>query len=211
MNCIPGPSRLTDPWISFQTLTAASYVFLVEPLLEPALETQAIARVHRIGQKKKTTVFQYIIPETVDERIALLSLRKWKHLIFSRAHSTGTVQESSITQSPTKDTDTVAAVSRRTRGAEAHEKDANVDGDALSGEDLARLLLDKDGMASLQVVLDQVAQLRMEAEDAAVREQTERERLSLQIMQAHAGNPAALADFGGWEIGGDLEDWMTVR
>lgn len=192
-------------------MTAASYVFLVEPLLEPALETQAIARVHRIGQKKKTTVFQYIIPETVDERIALLSLRKWKHLIFSRAHSTGTVQESSMSQSPTKDTDVQAPVSRRTRGAEAQDKNANVDGDALSDEDLARLLLDKDGMASLQVVLDQVAQLKMEAEDAAVRERTEREILSIQIMQANAGNPAALADFDDWEIGDDLEDWMTTR
>ena len=53
-------------------LVAASYVFLVEPLLHPSLEVQAIARVHRIGQQNKTTVFQYAIMNSVDERVAHL-------------------------------------------------------------------------------------------------------------------------------------------
>lgn len=196
-------------------MTAASYVFLVEPLLEPALETQAIARVHRIGQKKKTTVFQYIIPETVDERIALLSLRKWKHLIFSKAHSTGTVQESSIASSLSKD-----QISSRTKRArreieehramEADAKGMNIDGDALSDDDLARLLLDKDGMASLRTITEQVARLKQERDQNLLRQREERQRLHLQIMHANADNPAALADWDEWDLGEEVEDWADI-
>lgn len=34
------------------TLVRASHVFLLEPALEPAIEQQAVARVHRIGQQR---------------------------------------------------------------------------------------------------------------------------------------------------------------
>jgi E3 ubiquitin-protein ligase SHPRH len=37
-------------------LVAASHVFMMEPSLNPAMEMQAIARVHRVGQTKKTVV-----------------------------------------------------------------------------------------------------------------------------------------------------------
>lgn len=70
--------------VSSQNLTAAQYVMLVEPLLQPALELQAIARVHRIGQTQDTTVFQYVIKDTVDKRIALLSLEKMNHKLFAK-------------------------------------------------------------------------------------------------------------------------------
>lgn len=61
---------------------------MVEPLLQTALEVQAIARVHRIGQFRETTVFQYLIPETVDERIALYTLRRKGHALFSKDQDT---------------------------------------------------------------------------------------------------------------------------
>ncbi|KAF3903376.1 hypothetical protein ABW20_dc0104395 [Dactylellina cionopaga] len=51
------------------TLVAGSNVFLVEPLVNTGLEVQAIARVHRIGQKRETNVFLYVIGGTVEEGV----------------------------------------------------------------------------------------------------------------------------------------------
>lgn len=62
-------------------LTNASNVFLCEPLINTALELQAIARVHRIGQEQETTVWLYIIDGTVEESIYNLSVqRRMKHM-----------------------------------------------------------------------------------------------------------------------------------
>ncbi|KAL1595708.1 hypothetical protein SLS60_009397 [Paraconiothyrium brasiliense] len=57
-------------------LVNATYVFLCEPLINPALELQAIARVHRIGQKRATTVFMYIVGNTVEEAIYDISVKR---------------------------------------------------------------------------------------------------------------------------------------
>ncbi|RDA90582.1 hypothetical protein CP533_2604 [Ophiocordyceps camponoti-saundersi (nom. inval.)] len=50
-------------------LVSASHVFLSEPLLSPALEMQAVARVHRIGQRHQSTVWLYLVSGTVEEAI----------------------------------------------------------------------------------------------------------------------------------------------
>ncbi|UKZ83592.1 hypothetical protein TrVFT333_011401 [Trichoderma virens FT-333] len=57
-------------------LVNASHVFLCEPLLNTALELQAIARVDRIGQRHETTVWLYIVSGTVEESIYNLSVRR---------------------------------------------------------------------------------------------------------------------------------------
>lgn len=57
-------------------LVNASHVFLCEPLLNTALELQAIARVDRIGQQHETTVWLYIVSGTVEESIYNLSVRR---------------------------------------------------------------------------------------------------------------------------------------
>ncbi|KAI1377396.1 SNF2 family N-terminal domain-containing protein [Hypoxylon crocopeplum] len=62
-------------------LVNASHVFLCEPLLNTALELQAIARVDRIGQEHETTVWLYLIDGTVEESIYNLSVqRRLEHL-----------------------------------------------------------------------------------------------------------------------------------
>ncbi len=50
-------------------LVEANHVLLVEPLLNPAQELQAIGRVHRIGQKRHTTVHRFLIRNTIEERM----------------------------------------------------------------------------------------------------------------------------------------------
>lgn len=57
-------------------LVNASHVFLCEPLLNTALELQAIARVDRIGQQQETTVWLYLVAGTVEESIYRLSVRR---------------------------------------------------------------------------------------------------------------------------------------
>jgi E3 ubiquitin-protein ligase SHPRH len=74
-------------------LVNATYVFLCEPLINPAIELQAIARVHRIGQQRPTTVFMYLISDTVEEAIYDISVaRRLAHI----GAATPIVQENSL-------------------------------------------------------------------------------------------------------------------
>jgi E3 ubiquitin-protein ligase SHPRH len=62
-------------------LVNATYVFLCEPLINPAIELQAIARVHRIGQQRPTSVFMYLVGDTVEEAIYEISVaRRLAHM-----------------------------------------------------------------------------------------------------------------------------------
>ncbi|XVF24305.1 hypothetical protein REPUB_Repub13aG0116300 [Reevesia pubescens] len=54
-------------------LLEAQHVILVEPLLNPAVEAQAISRVHRIGQEKSTLVHRFMVKNTVEESIYKLN------------------------------------------------------------------------------------------------------------------------------------------
>lgn len=57
-------------------LTAASYVFIMDPWWNPATETQAIDRTHRIGQKNKVTAYKLIAKDTVEEKVLALQAKK---------------------------------------------------------------------------------------------------------------------------------------
>jgi E3 ubiquitin-protein ligase SHPRH len=57
-------------------LINATHVFICEPLVQTALELQAISRIHRIGQTKPTTIWMFSITGSVEESIMLLSTRK---------------------------------------------------------------------------------------------------------------------------------------
>ncbi|WP_276479438.1 DEAD/DEAH box helicase [Paraflavitalea pollutisoli] len=58
------------------TLTAADYVYLVDPWWNPAAEQQAIDRAHRIGQQSKVFAYKMICKDTVEEKILALQQRK---------------------------------------------------------------------------------------------------------------------------------------
>ena len=57
-------------------LTAADYVFIIDPWWNPAAEMQAINRAHRIGQDKKVFVYRFITEDSIEEKIQSLQERK---------------------------------------------------------------------------------------------------------------------------------------
>jgi SNF2 family DNA or RNA helicase len=57
-------------------LTAADYVFIVDPWWNPAVEQQAIDRTHRIGQDKIVFTYKFISKDTVEEKILALQHKK---------------------------------------------------------------------------------------------------------------------------------------
>jgi SNF2 family DNA or RNA helicase len=57
-------------------LTAAEYVFLLDPWWNPAAEAQAVDRAHRIGQTKQVFSYRLIARDTVEEKV--LELQKTK-------------------------------------------------------------------------------------------------------------------------------------
>jgi SNF2 family DNA or RNA helicase len=57
-------------------LTAADYVFLVDPWWNPAVEAQARDRTHRIGQQNKVFSYKFISASTVEEKIVHLQKNK---------------------------------------------------------------------------------------------------------------------------------------
>lgn len=57
-------------------LTAADYVYIVDPWWNPAVEQQAIDRTHRIGQTKNIFAYRMICTDTVEDKILKLQDRK---------------------------------------------------------------------------------------------------------------------------------------
>jgi non-specific serine/threonine protein kinase len=59
-------------------LTAADYVYIVDPWWNPAVEQQAIDRTHRIGQTKNIFAYRMICTDTVEDKILKLQEKKRK-------------------------------------------------------------------------------------------------------------------------------------
>ncbi|HEX5474166.1 MAG TPA: DEAD/DEAH box helicase [Vicinamibacterales bacterium] len=57
-------------------LTAAEYVFLLDPWWNPAVEAQAIDRAHRIGQRNHVFAYRLLASDTVEDKIAELQQSK---------------------------------------------------------------------------------------------------------------------------------------
>jgi SNF2 family DNA or RNA helicase len=57
-------------------LTAAEYVFLLDPWWNPAVEAQAIDRAHRIGQTRRVVATRLVAHDTIEEKIIELQRSK---------------------------------------------------------------------------------------------------------------------------------------
>jgi SNF2 family DNA or RNA helicase len=70
-------------------LTAAEYVFLLDPWWNPAVEAQAVDRAHRIGQTRQVFAYRLIAKDTVEEKILQLqdSKRDLASAIISQDNS----------------------------------------------------------------------------------------------------------------------------
>ena len=59
-------------------LTSASKVYVMEPQYNPAAVSQAVDRVHRLGQKREVTTVQFIMKDSIEEKILELARKKQK-------------------------------------------------------------------------------------------------------------------------------------
>ena len=57
-------------------LTAAEYVFLLDPWWNPAVEAQAIDRAHRMGQTRTVFSYRLLCKDTIEDRVAELQAKK---------------------------------------------------------------------------------------------------------------------------------------
>lgn len=58
-------------------LTAANRIFLLEPSFNPAVEAQAIGRVHRLGQKRPVEITRIVITNSVESRMRQVLQEKY--------------------------------------------------------------------------------------------------------------------------------------
>ncbi|CAM9969208.1 unnamed protein product [Ectocarpus sp. 12 AP-2014] len=73
-------------------LTAASTVILLDPWWNPAVEEQAIDRIHRLGQLNEVSVKRFVVSGTVEDK--MLALQEVKGRMAKNALAAGSVNES---------------------------------------------------------------------------------------------------------------------
>ncbi|MGV1009571.1 MAG: SNF2-related protein [Dermatophilaceae bacterium] len=81
------------------TLTEADYVFLMDPWWNPATETQAVDRAHRIGQDKHVNVYRLVSKNTIEDKVVALQQRKrdlFTQVIDGGALASGTITAEDI-------------------------------------------------------------------------------------------------------------------
>ncbi|MET0989718.1 MAG: DEAD/DEAH box helicase, partial [Glaciihabitans sp.] len=76
-------------------LTEADYVFLLDPWWNPASESQAVDRTHRIGQNKSVMVYRMIATGTIEEKV--MELKAQKSRLFDAVMDDDAVFSSALT------------------------------------------------------------------------------------------------------------------
>ena len=114
-------------------LVNATHVVLCEPLVNTALELQAVARVHRIGQHRPTTVWMYLVEGTVEKAIYDLSVQRRLSHIGKDKDSSGRKERG-----------------KRDRKGKGRAIDADTDADGESGADVTQDLVEAVDAAEMQ-------------------------------------------------------------
>lgn len=118
-------------------LTQANRIFLMEPCFNPALEAQAVGRVHRLGQKRSVEIIRLLMKDSVDSRISEMLEKKHGNLDFSKANDqTDADADADEEKDGSKDTDSVS---------KSNTADGNEDA---SDGDKKPAAVDKKGTAS---------------------------------------------------------------
>jgi E3 ubiquitin-protein ligase SHPRH len=153
------------------TLVNATYVFLCEPLINPAIELQAINRVHRIGQQRPTTVFMYLISDTVEEAIYDISVTRRLEHISSNSNSNASSKASASSTPALQERTLDAANSAELQAAPLKQLlRKKGDGEIVPQDDLWKCLFGKPRRAVLSGLQSSVDRhLRGEAARARVR------------------------------------------
>ena len=62
---------MCSPFCSQRTCAhaEAQHVIMMEPIFDPAVEQQAIGRIHRIGQTQATTVHRFVVERSVEQNV----------------------------------------------------------------------------------------------------------------------------------------------
>ena len=70
-------------------LVAANQVIMADSWWAPAIEDQAVDRVHRLGQKRETTVFRLVVEDSVEERVLGIQSDKRRLMAMAFAEKEG--------------------------------------------------------------------------------------------------------------------------
>mmetsp|Transcript_1737 Transcript_1737/g.2213 ORF Transcript_1737/g.2213 Transcript_1737/m.2213 type:complete len:381 (+) Transcript_1737:3-1145(+) len=79
-------------------LVEANHCFFVEPLLNPAVDLQAVSRIHRISQTRDVHVHRFIIKDTIEEKIYSIMQKKKVLLTGESAKETAHVSEADLNE-----------------------------------------------------------------------------------------------------------------
>jgi SNF2 family DNA or RNA helicase len=76
-------------------LTEADYVFMLDPWWNPATESQAVDRTHRIGQDKSVMVYRLVATGPIEEKV--MALKEQKARLFDAVLDDDAVFSSALT------------------------------------------------------------------------------------------------------------------
>ncbi|GAB7332912.1 hypothetical protein MBLNU13_g04623t2 [Cladosporium sp. NU13] len=138
------------------TLVNATHVFICEPLIQTAVELQAIARVHRIGQTRQTTVWMYLISDTVEESIYEISVARRLAHVQSREQDKKNQKTRATTPAPIGDMAIEAADTEEMQSAPIQKllSSGKTGGELVGQDDLWKCLFGKAVKVSARLDTD---------------------------------------------------------